>query len=528
MKKNRKKTDLVKTSVNRNIILTVISSVIILAYFIIVPLLYAKVIVVSLFEKYELFSIFGLAIVFIVVITAFFLNVFAMYNYYKYIRFSFHANKKRNTIYNEERFNYELEKILKKQPNLKVALINFSMSKFKKETFARYGYDRAYLVGELIFDALEVMWPMNMKMIYGFDYNESFLIALPYKEESDINSFITAFNETMINKFSANNSDVKLDFNYGVYFNNRTENDSSKEMQQKSFIASEFSANNTDHGGTTVYDKTMFDKLSFSIKFGQEIVEAIENKQFEVFYQPKFDVNKKRFVGAEALLRWRHPVRGIISPAAFIPYAEKSDLIALLDQYVFERVCNDLNKWRKDGSKLIPISINLSKRTIFTTDIITIIDRLLATYKVNPLLLEVEIVESPALKDILYVLKIVKALQDKKIKVAIDDFGTGYSSLSYVKKIPFDIVKIGKTFIDSIEIDAKARSVVKTIIDLTHLLEAYVVVEGVEDLAQVKILRKMGADAIQGYYYSRPLPRDEFVNFLRRNRFEKKEQTLWS
>ena len=236
--------------------------------------------------------------------------------------------------------------------------------------------------------------------------------------------------------------------------------------------------------------------------------------------RPKYDLKLGRFGGAEALVRWRHPEPGLLSPANFILFAEQSDLIIKIDHYVLEKVCKQLDEWRGKGQRLLPISVNISKRTLFTGNIINHLIKVTDKYNINPMLLEIEIVESPSLQDILLLLSIVKKFKNLKVKIAIDDFGTGYSSLSYIKKIPFDVIKIDKAFLDDVDIDQKSRLMIKNIIDLAHILEAYVVMEGVQDEKQVRMLEDMGADCIQGFYYSRPLPPEEYQHFLEDNLFE--------
>ena len=183
-------------------------------------------------------------------------------------------------------------------------------------------------------------------------------------------------------------------------------------------------------------------------------------------------------------------------------------------------MCKQLDEWLGKGQRLLPISVNISKRTLFTGNIINHLIKVTDKYNINPMLLEIEIVESPSLQDILLLLSIVKKFKNLKVKIAIDDFGTGYSSLSYIKKIPFDVIKIDKAFLDDVDIDQKSRFMIKNIIDLAHILDAYVVMEGVQDERQVKMLEEMGADSIQGFYYSRPLPPEEYQAFLEDNLFE--------
>ena len=205
----------------------------------------------------------------------------------------------------------------------------------------------------------------------------------------------------------------------------------------------------------------MFEKNKRNVQLGLEMEHGLELSQFKLHFQPKFDLKLGRFAGSEALVRWQHPELGLLSPASFILFAEQSDLIIKLDHYVIESVCKQLDEWRGQGGRLLPVSINISKRTLFTGNILNHIINVTEKYNINPMLLEIEIVESPSFKIFLLLLSIVKKFKNLKIKIAIDDFGTGYSSLSYIKKIPFDVIKIDKAFLDDVDIDQKSRLVIK-------------------------------------------------------------------
>ncbi len=169
----------------------------------------------------------------------------------------------------------------------------------------------------------------------------------------------------------------------------------------------------------------------------------------------------------------------------------------------------------------MPIHLGVSKRTVFSANIADYIEQTIKKHQVSPLLLEIEIVESPSPYDVLYLLSTVKKIKALNISVAIDDFGTGFSSLSYIKRIPFDVIKIDKAFLSDLEIDAKSRGLVKEIIKLAHILETYVVIEGVQEYEQIKLLQSMDADCIQGYYYSEPLRPEDYLRFINDNKFER-------
>jgi len=183
-----------------------------------------------------------------------------------------------------------------------------------------------------------------------------------------------------------------------------------------------------------------------------------------------------------------------------------------------------VQKWEKGENRLLKISVNLSRKSVYDPGLIDYFQTTLDEYKVNPLLIEIELTESVAARDTIYVAALLKKFKAMGLSTAIDDFGVGYSSFSSLKKIPFDTLKIDKGFIDDIEVDKKARDMVQCVIDLGHSLEMSVIAEGVQSEAQVTILRKMGLDSIQGFFYSKPLPNYDYVKFLGENPYEKKKR----
>jgi len=402
------------------------------------------------------------------------------------------------------------------------AVVSFSIYKIKKDAISQLGYKMGSEVPALVFGVVEENLAEIPDSFYGYDFNENFLLYVRYTREDDINPILDRIKEDIKKCLEKNSLQIGRDFAYGVYFHTEP-NTSPEEMLRRSLMACDY-GNFNEHGGIIVYDKQTLENAGTNdLPLYEEIVQGMKNHEFELFYQPKYDLNLDRFFSAEALIRWRHPKKGILSPAAFIPFAEQSELIIAIDRYVFEMACQDIANWKAKGERLLPISVNLSRKSIFKTDLIDFMKATLDKYKVNPLLLEMEITESATAKDNLFILSILKQIQGLNIQVAIDDFGTGYSSMSSLKRMPVNSIKIDKSFLDDIEVDAKAREVVKAIIKLAHALEMKAVAEGIQSKKQVQILKEqLACDAIQGYYYSRPLPNDEYVIFIKKNRFERK------
>lgn len=253
-----------------------------------------------------------------------------------------------------------------------------------------------------------------------------------------------------------------------------------------------------------------------------ELERALDNQELVVYYQPKFSIKEKRFVSAEALVRWNSPKHGLLAPGSFIERAENAGLISQIDLYVFEHALIDIADERKKGHRVVPISVNFSLYEFFNPSFLNVITSLLDKYKVPAELIEVEITETTSQANQFMSISIIKKLKEKGVRVLMDDFGIGYSGIDNLRKIPFDAIKIDKSFTDQLLEDEKTRSIIKLLIELGHLNDIEVIIEGVDNLKQVEILKKLKIDTIQGFYYSRPIPLDEYVRFLKENPFEKK------
>ena len=257
----------------------------------------------------------------------------------------------------------------------------------------------------------------------------------------------------------------------------------------------------------------------------EEMTMALEKKEFVIFYQPKFDLNNRRFISSEALIRWNSKKYGLLAPSKFINKAEDVGLIHDIDVYVLRQVCEDLNDMMRRGRRVLPVSVNFSLYEFYSENFLDAIMTILEEYNIPPRLIEIEITEATSQTNQFLSISIIKKLKDKGIRVLMDDFGIGFSNVGNLKKIPFDVVKIDKSFIDDIVTNTKSREIVKFLIGLCKVNGMEVVAEGVDNKEQVEILKKAKCDTIQGFYYSQALNKKDFEKFLLDNPFEKKEAT---
>ncbi len=257
-------------------------------------------------------------------------------------------------------------------------------------------------------------------------------------------------------------------------------------------------------------------------------VEAIKNglinKEFAVFYQPKYDLELKQFVSSEALVRWISPTKGIIPPSKFIDTAVNSGLIHSIDDYVFKKVCADLSETKRRGRRMIPVSINFSMFEFYDTNFVNNIVNTITDFNIPFDMIEIEVTETTTQRNTFMAIAIVNQLRSYGIRVLMDDFGIGYSNLDNLMRIPFDTVKIDKSYIQRMLTDNKSKELVKFLINLCKTNNLEVIAEGVDNIEQVDILRKFKCDEIQGYYYSKPLPKKEYDAFIMDNPFEKKKK----
>lgn len=244
---------------------------------------------------------------------------------------------------------------------------------------------------------------------------------------------------------------------------------------------------------------------------------ALERGELEMHYQPKLNLQTQRIVGVEALMRWHHPILGMIPPVQFIPIAEEIGLIVSLGKWALEKACADSRSWQEFGLPDVLMSVNLSPRQFESRTLITDIRSVLENSGLDPSLLELEITEGAVMANPERATQLLRTIREMGVGLAIDDFGTGYSSLSYLKHFPLSTVKIDRSFINDLSQDADARALIDGIITLAHGLRMKVVAEGIETTAQFDYLRSRGCDEAQGYWLCKPVPADEVRNFMARH-----------
>jgi diguanylate cyclase (GGDEF)-like protein/PAS domain S-box-containing protein len=297
-----------------------------------------------------------------------------------------------------------------------------------------------------------------------------------------------------------------------------TDGDDAETLLRLADIAMERAKQDCDNPDRSVafYSTEMNRGMQERMRIESGLRHALGHGELILYYQPKFEIGTGQIVGAEALVRWVHPERGVIPPAEFIPLAESTGLIVQLGEWVLEQACAQAAIWQGSGLPPLRLAVNVSARE-FTPSLPARVADTLKRYKLDPSWLELEITESTLMHDIERVIGIMDRINKLGVALSLDDFGTGYSSLSYLKRFPIHTLKIDRSFTTGIPADASDCAIAGTIISIGRQLRHRVIAEGVETLEQLEFLRKSGCDEVQGYLYAKPLPAYEFELGLREN-----------
>jgi diguanylate cyclase (GGDEF)-like protein len=287
----------------------------------------------------------------------------------------------------------------------------------------------------------------------------------------------------------------------------------SEELLRKADTAM-YRAKDGGRGRFVYFEERMNAEAVERMALERELRQALLRNEFTLHYQPQLDLRTGRVGATEALLRWNHPVRGLIAPSAYISVAEETGLIEEIGRRVIVDACVQHAAWRVAGVRPPRISVNVSVRQFHRGDLVRIVEEALRTTATPANALEIEVTESLFMDESANAVQMIGQLREMGVRVAIDDFGTGYSSLSYLKRLQVDILKIDRTFISDMTDDYEARVVAQAIVSLAHVLGKSVVAEGVETAGQLDLLREWQCDLIQGYYFSRPLTPERLVEFL--------------
>lgn len=403
-------------------------------------------------------------------------------------------------LLNKEQFYIETAKLIKENRNVKYCLVcsNIKDFKFVNELF---GIEKG---NEILKKQAEYM-----KNFIGEDslaarlHADRLAMCMPRIsfDEDLINEAITGIQEAF------KNSSFHMHIFVGVYDIHDVEERVSI-MCDKANLASE-TIKNEYKSSVAYYTEHLLEKSIEERKIIGEFDRALDNEEFVMFLQPQVDVSGKPF-GSEALVRWQHPDKGLLAPGVFIDVLEKTGFVYRLDRYMWDKAVKQLAEWKKRGINDYHISVNISTKDFYLIDVYETFVGLVEKYDIDPKLLKLEITETALMSDFNKNMVIIKRLQKYGFDIEIDDFGSGYSSLNMLKDISADVLKIDMGFLRASENEVKGQDILESIIGLANKLGMRVITEGVEKKTQVDMLYDMGCKMFQGYYFSKPIPVDEF------------------
>ncbi|MBW2011387.1 MAG: EAL domain-containing protein [Deltaproteobacteria bacterium] len=314
--------------------------------------------------------------------------------------------------------------------------------------------------------------------------------------------------------FSLNDNEIWISASIGITFF-PTEGKKASELIRNADIAM-YQVKNEGRKNYKFFTPEMEKQVSKKVTLSNQLHDALEKNEFRLYYQPQMDVINGRIVGVEALLRWQHPEKGLIPPDVFIPLLEETGLIGSVSEWVLKEACAQNRAWQDRGLPSIKMAVNFSPRHFRDKNLAVVVKRILEETGMDPRFLEVEITENLFIENKGLVSETLKQFKAMGVgMIVMDDFGIGYSSISYLKQFPIDRIKIDKSFIRNILTDPEDNALVSAIIAMAHALGLDdIVAEGVEDKAQIPVLRQMGCHICQGYLFSRPVPADKMEKLL--------------
>ena len=336
-----------------------------------------------------------------------------------------------------------------------------------------------------------------------------FVCFFPYTEEA-ANRYINTIEEEM-QKFG-NQISVDLLLSFGIYIIDAVDIKVSTMCERANLALKTVKGNYIKH--VAYFDAKMHRKALQEVDITSRMSRALRDREFTVFYQPKHSLDDERVIGAEALVRWVTQDKGMVSPGVFVPIFENNGFIMKLDAYVWEETCRFIHEKNAQGIKVPPISVNVSRVDLFNPDIVEVIIGLIKKYEIDPKMLKLEFTESAYTESEQLMLNVMDQLHDQGLEIDMDDFGSGYSSLNMLKDVPVDGIKIDLRFLSKTKNEIKGRRILSSVIHMSKWLGIPAIVEGVETKEQIDLLKSYGCTSVQGFYYAKPMPEEEFVAYL--------------
>lgn len=405
-------------------------------------------------------------------------------------------------LWNINKFEEEAGKTIRENNKNKYAVISFDVNRFSiiNDRYSREVGD--YIIIK-ISDTLKMV--VQDTMVVARVKADHFIMLVPFMEQPEIVTLTQDINNKL-SSYESNGTQIKLHMNFGVYLIEDSNQVITRAIDFAETARRECGINMTH---IAFYDDNMKQNLLREKDIEDAMESALERGEFTVFYQPKYDMKNNRVIGAEALIRWISPEKGFLSPDSFIPIFEKNGFVVEIDFFVLEEVCKLVNSYKERGLELFPISVNQSRVHLDQKDYIDRLKALVDKYHISPNAIELEITET-VFDNYKNALEAVISMKSLGFSVSVDDFGSGYSSLNLLSSIPLDILKIDRDFLSTLQTSKKAQVILKKVVELAKELHMEVICEGVEKQEQIDFLLSVGCQYAQGYFFSKPVPLDEF------------------
>lgn len=420
---------------------------------------------------------------------------------------------------NRHQMDFLLQETLQraKAANARFALIYLDLDRFKivNDTWGHFVGDEL-----LIHVVKRINTRLLPEMTLARMGGDEFVVLAPGFEKTQIESLCTALVSDISAPFLICGHVLNISLSAGVSLYPE-HGETLHELTLKADAAM-YHVKNDGRSGWTLFENDMSQVVSATPGLLQELSQALDRRQFELWYQPKYSALQSDVCGFEALLRWHHPEQGILLPATFLPALEKTALIVPVGNWVIEQACQQLEKWDREGYPAWTLAINLSPVQFEQPDLIRVVFDTLKKYHISPSRLIIEVTESSALKNLDRTIPLLNEFSAAGITISIDDFGTGYSNMLMLSTLPAKELKIDKSFIKNIKHNEKNAQIVSTIISVAHSMNMAVVAEGIETEEQQSLLTRLGCGYLQGFLLSRPLPAERIDQHLNEDHREKR------
>ena len=410
-------------------------------------------------------------------------------------------------IFNKKKFFTITEEIIRCKRDTKYAFVRFDIKRFSVYN-SFYGIEKGDKLLISIANILKSEFGVKNTLSYGRVEADIFAFCISYSSFDEVTSTI----KDIVMKIKKLDNDFELSCTTGIYLVSDCEELASS-MYEKANLAAK-SIKQDIIKKYMIYDEKIGQHIYEEQQIINEMNKSLENEEFIFYLQPKYDLITNKPAGAEALVRWLHPEKGLISPAEFIPVFERNGFITKVDQYIWEEVCKTIKRWIDEGKDPQPISVNVSRVNLYSSNFVERISALLDKYSINPKYLNLELTETIYVENSDLFREKMDALHKKGFKIFMDDFGRGYSSLNVLKDIDIDVLKIDMGFFSKHNYSEKGKAIVTSVIKMAKALNIPTIAEGVEEESIVNYLKEIGCEYVQGFYFSKPISVEDYEKLV--------------